>query len=201
MQESEDLATYQDIDNENDSNLTEREKLLEKKFNEWDKATNSEKFQTFRLFSLDYFNKFFPVSLVFCIYVFTNIANIMFVSHTEKDGLEDLLGGVGIGVIFYNMVGVSLCFGLASALDTLCTHAYGAKMYYLMGCYLNRARIILTLTFIPVFFFLFFIESFLLLIGQDPNIAVHAGNFCRGLIPGLWFFYQTDAYRRYSAFN
>jgi hypothetical protein len=37
----------------------------------------------------------------------------------------------------------------------------------------------------------------LLLIDQKKEIAYNAGMYCRGLLPGIWFFYQTDAMRRY----
>jgi MATE family multidrug resistance protein len=196
--QDQDKQTYSEIGVENDSeHLTASEKQLEESFNNWENLSNMEKFACFKLFSKDFSVKFLPVSLVFCIYIITNLANILFVSHSSGPNVEDMLGGVGYGVIIYNMLGVSVCFGLASALDTLCTHAYGAKMYYLMGCYLNRARVILTIVFVPVFFILCFIESILLLINQKPEIAFYAGQFCRGLLPGLWFFYQTDAMRRF----
>ena len=190
-------STYSSMGEPEADQLTDSEKQLEDTFNNWANLTKKQKFDCFLLFSKDFSKKFFPVSLVFCIYVITNFANILFVSNSKDPDSKNLLAGVGIGVIIYNMVGISICFGLASALDTLCTHAYGAKLYYLMGCYLNRSLVILTLVFIPVFFILFFIEPLLLLINQKVEIAYYAGKFCRGLCPGLWFFYQTDAKRRY----
>jgi len=48
-----------------------------------------------------------------------------------------------------------------------------------------------------VFFILFFTEEIFTSIGLKPALAVHAGNFCKGLTPGLWFFYQCDAIRRF----
>jgi len=82
-------------------------------------------------------------------------------------------------------------------LDTLCSQAYGAKLFYLMGCYLNQARVILCLVFIPVFFILFFLEDLLLFIGQDPVTAYHSGRFALGVIPGALFFYQIEVQRRF----
>ena len=196
--EQHDTQSNYSVLTENESeNLNENEKKLEELFNNWDTLERKDKISTFILFSKDFTYKFLPVSTVFCIYIITNFTNILFVSHSSGDDKENMLAGVGIGNIIYNMVGVSICFGLSSALDTLCTHAYGAKLYYLMGCYLNRARVILTLVFIPVLFIMAFIESLLLLINQDKEISYYAGCYCRGLLPGLWFFYQTDAMRRY----
>lgn len=194
--ENENQSTISEISEHETDSLTESERQLEQLYNKWEDLNRNEKLNCFFLFSKDFTNKFLPVSTVFCIYIFTTFTNILFVSHSSGNDKEDVLGGVGIGNIIYNMVAVSICFGLSSALDTLCTHAYGAKMYYLMGCYLNRARVILTLVFIPVFFIMLFIESLLLSINQKKEIAYNAGMYCRGLLPGIWFFYQTDAMRR-----
>jgi hypothetical protein len=67
-----------------------------------------------------------------------------------------------------------------------------------MGCYLNRAKFLLTCVFVPVFLILFFIEEILVGINQDKDVSGYAGLFCKGLLPGLLFFYYTDAQRRYN---
>ena len=193
--EKPDSTSYSEIVNEPE-HLSENEMKLEELFNKWADLTRQEKYNCFKLFFKDFSFKFLPVTAVFLIYILTTFLNILFASHSKGPEKDDLLSGVGIGNILYNMVGVSVCFGMASALDTLCTQAYGARLYYLMGCYFNRARVILSIVFVPIFFFMCFTEQFFLLIGQKPEIAYHAGNYCRGMLPGLWFFYQTDAMRR-----
>jgi MATE family multidrug resistance protein len=40
--------------------------------------------------------------------------------------------------------------GMASALDTLCGQAFGARQYYLLGIYMQRAMFLLTLVSVPV---------------------------------------------------
>ena len=50
----------------------------------------------------------------------------------------------------FAIIGFSLAYGLCSALDTLVSQAYGAKLYRLAGLYTQRAAVILTLSSIPV---------------------------------------------------
>lgn len=66
--------------------------------------------------------------------------------------------------------------GMASALETLCGQAYGAKQYEMLGIYLQRSWIVLFLTsliMLPIFIFTAPILEFL---GQDKSIAEVAGS-------------------------
>jgi len=49
-----------------------------------------------------------------------------------------------------NITGFSLAFGLCSALDTLISQAFGARLYRLMGLHTQKAIAILTISSIPV---------------------------------------------------
>ncbi len=127
-----------------------------------------------------------------------NVTNILFVSHsdiTKKN--EEMLYGINLGLALYTMLGISLGFGLSSSLDTFCTNSHGAKLHYLTGCYRNRAIVVLTFVFIPTALILLFLEQFLIAVGQDELVAYHAGNFVKGLIPGMLFFYWADVNRRF----
>ena len=55
-----------------------------------------------------------------------------------------------------------------NALDTLISQAYGAKSYELCGVYLNRARFVTTVIFIPIIFVSMEIENVLVYLGQNP---------------------------------
>lgn len=76
-----------------------------------------------------------------------------------------------------------LQLGMASAMETLCGQAYGAKKYQMMGIYLQRSWIVLFLVAIILLPIYFFASSILLLIGQSPEIANQAGQVARWLIP------------------
>jgi len=196
------LMSYEDAintktENENNIILNKNEKDLEDFYNNWDNLTNKDKFMAFLLFSKDFASKSLPISFIFLIMMMPNIVNLIFASHTQKQIDKELLAGVGLASNLNGMIGVSIGFGIASGLDTLCSQAYGSKMFYLMGCYLNRARIVISILFIPIFFVLFFAENFLLLIKQNPIFSRIAGEFCRGVLPGLWFLLQSEAQKRF----
>ena len=76
--------------------------------------------------------------------------------------------------------------GLATALDTLISQAYGARQFHLIGIAVNRAIIVTTLACVPIGLLFWFSTQIFLLAGQDKNIAILSGRFVRYLIPGLW---------------
>lgn len=125
-----------------------------------------------------------------------NVTNILFISHSSKDE-GSLIYSVVLGLSIFNMFGVSICMGICSALDTFATNAFGAKMYYLMGCYLNRTLVIVCVIYIVMFFPMFYLSKILLFLGHEEMVAYQAGQFIRGLLPGMLFVYLGDALRRF----
>ncbi|KAL0453319.1 UNVERIFIED_CONTAM: protein DETOXIFICATION 21 [Sesamum latifolium] len=74
-----------------------------------------------------------------------------------------------------------LLLGMASGLETLCGQAYGAKQYHMLGIYLQRSWIVLTVfttLLLPVYIFA---TPILKALGQDEAVAEVAGKI------GLWF--------------
>lgn len=174
---------------------------FDKKFEEYiqkEVKTRSDTLNIFCSFAFDFTKKFLPVSTVYLIYIMINVINILFVAHSEfSKSNKELIYAVNLGLSLYYMFGISLCFGISSSLDTFCTNSYGAKLYYLMGCYLNRALVIMTLLYIPTALGMFFLKDILYALGQDEQVAIHAGNFIRGMLPGMLFFYWSDSCRRF----
>uniref|UniRef100_M8BHN3 Protein TRANSPARENT TESTA 12 n=1 Tax=Aegilops tauschii TaxID=37682 RepID=M8BHN3_AEGTA len=74
---------------------------------------------------------------------------------------------------------------MASALDTLCGQAFGARRYGLLGVYKQRAMLVLAVSCVPVALVWASTARILLLLGQDPAIAAEAGAYARWLIPAL----------------
>ncbi|KAG5085982.1 hypothetical protein JHK82_053379 [Glycine max] len=66
--------------------------------------------------------------------------------------------------------------GMASALDTLCGQAYGAKKYDMLGVYLQRSWIVLFMTSILLLPIYIFTTPLLEALGQDKTIAQVAGS-------------------------
>lgn len=79
------------------------------------------------------------------------------------------------------------CFGfllgMASAMETLCGQAFGAKKYRMLGIYLQRSWIVLFLCSIILLPVYFFATPILLLIGQAPDIAKQSGQLSIWFIP------------------
>ncbi|WOG98186.1 hypothetical protein DCAR_0417527 [Daucus carota subsp. sativus] len=81
-----------------------------------------------------------------------------------------------------------ILLGMASALETLCGQSFGAKRYDMLGVYLQRSWLILSICSIilsPVFIFT---TPILKALGQEESIAEVAGTISLWLIPGLFSF-------------
>lgn len=76
-----------------------------------------------------------------------------------------------------------LLLGMASALETLCGQAYGAKKYYMLGIYLQRSWIVLLLCGILTLPLYVFATPVLKLLGQPDDVAHVSGIVARYLIP------------------
>ncbi|XP_047064563.1 protein DETOXIFICATION 27-like [Lolium rigidum] len=73
--------------------------------------------------------------------------------------------------------------GMASALETLCGQAFGAKKYHMLGIYLQRSwavLLIFALALTPTYVFM---EDLLLLLGQTPELSHLAGKMSLWLLP------------------
>lgn len=107
------------------------------------------------------------------------------------------LDGVGLGNMWGNFVGVSLGWGLAGGLDTLCSQANGSKQYEMVGIWLQRGIAVLTVAFIPMIFAITYTAEVLMIMGIEQKIANYAYNYLSAVLPGLYFFLCFDFYRRF----
>ncbi|XP_030463279.2 protein DETOXIFICATION 27-like [Syzygium oleosum] len=76
-----------------------------------------------------------------------------------------------------------LLLGMASALETLCGQAFGAKKYYMLGVYMQRSWIVLFLCCILLLPLYLFASPFLKLLGQPHDIAELSGVVTLVVIP------------------
>ncbi|KAE8702281.1 MATE efflux family protein ALF5 [Hibiscus syriacus] len=76
--------------------------------------------------------------------------------------------------------------GLSGALETLCGQGFGAKMYKMLGIYLQASCIISFFFSIIISILWFFTEPILVLLHQDPEISRMAAVYIKYLIPGLF---------------
>ena len=75
---------------------------------------------------------------------------------------------------------------MGSAVETLCGQAYGAQKYDMLGVYLQRSTILLTLTGVVIMFVYIFCKPLLILLGESERIATAAALFTYGLIPQIF---------------
>ena len=76
--------------------------------------------------------------------------------------------------------------GMGSAVETLCGQAYGAERFEMLGIYLQRSTILLTITGIFLTIPYIFCKPILLFLGESKDIASAAEIFVYGLIPQIF---------------
>ncbi|KAJ4967128.1 hypothetical protein NE237_018977 [Protea cynaroides] len=75
---------------------------------------------------------------------------------------------------------------MGSALETLCGQAFGAKQVHMLGIYMQRSWVILTLAAFILFPIYLFASPILKFFGQDDEIAELAGTFSLYMTPQLF---------------
>lgn len=95
-----------------------------------------------------------------------------------------------------NVSAFSIGFGLASALDTLCSQANGGHEFRKIGIYLQTGVLVVGACCLPVFLLNWYSERFLLLMGQDANVARLAGEFFRYSVLGMPFLFVYEMMRK-----
>ncbi|KFK41541.1 hypothetical protein AALP_AA2G142500 [Arabis alpina] len=113
---------------------------------------------------------------------FLLMISIMMVGHLG----ELFLSSTAIAISFCSVTGFNLVFGLASALETLCGQAYGAKQYEKLGEHTYTGNLALFLVCIPLSVLWSYMGEILSLIGQDHMVSQEAGKFATWLIPALF---------------
>ena len=73
--------------------------------------------------------------------------------------------------------------GMASALETLCGQAFGAKKYYMLGVYMQRSWIVLFVCCVLLLPLFLCASPFLKLLGQPPEVAELSGLVAMWMIP------------------
>ncbi|KAF5731358.1 TT12-2 MATE transporter [Tripterygium wilfordii] len=113
-----------------------------------------------------------------------SFVTLMFCGHLGA--LE--LAGASIASVGIQGLAYGIMLGMASAVQTVCGQAYGAKKYSAMGIILQRAIILHFVAAILLSFVYWFSGPILKGIGQKDSIAEQGEIFARGLIPQLFAF-------------
>ncbi|XP_044957999.1 protein DETOXIFICATION 16-like [Hordeum vulgare subsp. vulgare] len=122
-----------------------------------------------------------------------NMVSVMVVGHLG----ELPLAGASLATSLANVTGYSLLAGMATALDTLCGQAYGARMYHRLGVYKQRAMVVLSLACVPIVLIWVNTTRILVFLGQDPAISAVAGEYARWTIPSLLVYVPLQCHIRF----
>ncbi|KAL6330103.1 hypothetical protein AAG906_040022 [Vitis piasezkii] len=123
-----------------------------------------------------------PAVLVYMIGYVMSMATQIFVGHLGNLELAAAsLGNNGIQIFAYGLL-----LGMGSAVETLCGQAYGAKKFDMLGIYLQKSTVLLTITGVLLTFVYIFSKPILILLGESSRIASAAAIFVYGLIPQIF---------------
>ncbi|XP_022139785.1 protein DETOXIFICATION 19-like [Momordica charantia] len=110
------------------------------------------------------------------------LVSVMFAGHLGE--LE--LAGATLANAWAAGTGLAFMTGLSGALETLCGQGFGAKVYRMLGIYLQASCIISFFFSILISILWFFTEPILVFVHQDHEISKMAAVYLKFLIPGIF---------------
>ncbi|XP_058729617.1 protein DETOXIFICATION 40-like [Vicia villosa] len=123
-----------------------------------------------------------PAVIVYLINYVMSMSTQIFCGHLGNLELAAAsLGNTGIQIFAYGLM-----LGMGSAVETLCGQAFGAKKYDMLGIYLQRSTVLLTLAGLVLTLIYIFSKPLLIFLGESPAIASAASLFVYGLIPQIF---------------
>ncbi|KAF0908223.1 hypothetical protein E2562_023845 [Oryza meyeriana var. granulata] len=134
-----------------------------------------------------------PMVLTNMSYYGIPLVSVMFSGH-----LGDVhLAGATLGNSWATVTGYAFVTGMSGALETLCGQAYGARMYRMLGLYLQSSLVMSAAVSVLISVLWCFTEPLLLLLRQDAEVSRAAAAFVRAQVPGLFAFSSLQCLLRY----
>lgn len=134
-----------------------------------------------------------PMVITNVCYYLIPLVSVMFAGHL---GQLQLAGSTFANSWAY-VTGFAFMLGLSGALETLCGQGYGAKLYNMLGIYLQASCIISFFFAILISAIWWFTEPILIFLHQNPEISKEAATFLRCLIPAIFAFGTIQNILRY----
>lgn len=123
-----------------------------------------------------------PLVLTFLLQNSLSTVSVLSVGHLGASELA----AVSMGAMSANITGYATIQGIATALDTLCPQAFGAKKYHLVGTYLQKCTALIFTFMIPMLIvWLFFGYSLICLLIPDKETAELAAVYLQVIAPGI----------------
>ena len=134
-----------------------------------------------------------PLMLGFVAQNAVSVINLIFVGHEG----ENELAASSVAMLFCNVTGLSLLFGMLGTIDTLASQAYGAGNFKRVGVVLQRALCIVTLQAMLTIVLWSFSHPLLSAVGIEPEVAEMAAKFIYVMMAALLPQAYLNALQRY----
>ncbi|KAF1324379.1 Multidrug/oligosaccharidyl-lipid/polysaccharide, partial [Globisporangium splendens] len=138
----------------------------------------------------------YPVVMTSALEFLPGLTCTILAGHMDSPYTKEYVDATTLSTMFANISAYSIGFGLSSALDTLCSQAYGAKRYDKIGIYFQSGLIVIGACLVPIFLLNWYSEGFLLYLGQEPHVARLAQDFSRYSLPGVPFVFLYELFRK-----
>ncbi|GIL51836.1 hypothetical protein Vafri_7743 [Volvox africanus] len=102
-----------------------------------------------------------------------------------------------LGNSTYSITGLSLVWGGAAGLETLCGQAHGAGNFRLMRLVLLRAILVSWAVCLPVITLWLNAELLLTALGQSPSLVAEAASYLKSLAPSLFAYSLSESLQVY----
>ncbi|KAI1742899.1 MATE efflux family protein [Xylaria scruposa] len=109
----------------------------------------------------------------------------------------DDLAAASVGITTMNIAGFAIYEGMATALDTLCSQAYGSNNPTGVGLHVQRMLILMAIVSIPISAIWAASPKILMLFVKQEHLAVMSGTFLRVSILGIPGYASFEALKRF----
>ncbi|EME42628.1 hypothetical protein DOTSEDRAFT_81447 [Dothistroma septosporum NZE10] len=135
-----------------------------------------------------------PLALTYLLQYIHQLVVILVASRLSTDELA----GVSLGITTSNILGYAVFEGMATALDTLCSQAYGAGRLTDVGMHTVRFTIFIHMVAIPIALLWLFAEDILVLVKVPSKPLIEsAGSFLRYSLVGIPGYASFEAGKRF----
>ncbi|KUI58903.1 hypothetical protein VP1G_06156 [Cytospora mali] len=125
---------------------------------------------------LKYFMKaMIPMMLSFFLQYSEQFAGVFSIGHLGR--LQ--LASASLAAMTATITGLTIFTGISTALETLCSQAYGRGQKHELGLHLQRCLLLELLCFIPISVVWLNTETIMLWLRQDPDLARLSGSFLK----------------------
>ncbi|AAS50303.1 AAL063Cp [Eremothecium gossypii ATCC 10895] len=138
--------------------------------------------QTLRAECISILRSSLPISMAFLMEFSMTICSLFIIGHLCT-AME--LASASLAVMTYNITGLSLVEGLATALDTVCPQAYGSQRYSKVGLYFLRGSAMIMVGMSLTAIIWFFSASWLQLLIPEADLIPKIQLYLRIMILGI----------------